>query len=342
MISITNNVKVSDQTNDLALISALATGERRHADELAWDHYYPTFETTVLMAHPQLSDCLSERAFAHAYTELSDAVDSRVVFIDPKSEITGLREGVAEFFIDAGLIYLEELRKERKTNEADFAYIQAGSTQHPRGMETLYRDFEKYYREFSRKYFSGVNSEIREDVFHDALMVLIEKMRDGCLQTIDHWIYGLKKNVQLKTFFIGVARRLLARKGRQKITVDPEEWLKDIGVWDGDARENIALTNYMLQALESLDDKCQNILTLWSEGMGAQEIAAVLDLSSANMAAVLGFNCRKKLQCALLLLLRKKGYKDEEIADMLHYPNVEKAREAIDECNKKRRPKHQP
>lgn len=288
---------MSSKKNDYELILALETGDRESIERV-WTNDYVHFIASAEKAYPGISECLLERAFAHSLDELTQAVKSGLIRTQAEKQlITGLpADDLDTYFFDRGVAYLQGCCKDRSAGEEDFKYVQAVAQNQHRGASLLYKDLDKYYRNFARKYFQGVKEIAREDVFHDSLVVIIDKIKDGCFQILDNRIFGLNKNVQLKTFFIGVARRLLAKASGERQYLDPELYLKDIGIYDTSNLENEEDLQKLKKALEKLNDKCRLILHLWSEGHSYREIAEIMDLASENVARVLAFRCRERLR----------------------------------------------
>lgn len=287
---------MSSKKNDYTLIRALETGDRE-TSERVWTNDYPHFLLSIGKVYVGLSECLGERAFAHALDELKEGIKSGLIKAGPAESVVGLSAPDLEhFFLRSGTAYLENCSKDRIGNETDFEYIQAFKRNQSRGATLLYKDLHKYYLNFAGKYYSGVREIAREDAFHDSLMVIIDKIKDECFQLLGPKLFGLNKNAQLKTFFIGIARRLLAKASGERQWVDPELWLKDIGIEDQLGNENDEDLRKLNKALERLNDKCRLILHLWSEGHSYREIAEMMGLANENVARVLAFRCRDRLR----------------------------------------------
>lgn len=289
---------MSSKKNDYELIRAIATGDRESLERV-WTNDYVHFTARLSNAYPGISECLLERAFAHALDVLTQAVKAGSISAEEATNsIKGMPDAdLEDYFTRSGTEHLENCCKEQNPgSEPDFKYIQSVAQNQSRGANLLYKDLHKYYRDFAGKYFPGVREIAREDVFHDSLMVIIDKINDGCFQILGKRIFGLHKNTQLKTFFIGVARRLLAKASGERTFLDPEQCLQDIGIPVADTLESEEDLNKLKTALAQLNDKCRLILQLWSEGHSYREIAEIMDLASENVARVLAFRCRDRLR----------------------------------------------
>nr|MBS0037583.1 sigma-70 family RNA polymerase sigma factor [Saprospiraceae bacterium] len=137
---------------------------------------------------------------------------------------------------------------------------------------------------------SGIgNPEDAKDLFHEAFMVLIDKLKKG-----EH-----KDNFNISNYLIGIAKYIwlneIQKKQRVLHTPDYSDFdqVSEVNC----EREYIEKEKRVLiqNLLSGLGDQCRKILSLWMSSFSMKEIAKRVPLSSERMAIKYKYRCHKKL-----------------------------------------------
>lgn len=150
---------------------------------------------------------------------------------------------------------------------------------------TEYRDgAKKVYRTFS-----NIKLKTWLDIFHDTIIQLIKSIRLG----------KYKQENKILVYFLGIYRHKCREALRQttgiRATIEiPPEDLTDLQS-PIDFILNDGLKDLLRQTMQRLDDKCRNLLTLWSEKYSMKEITQQMKLTNERMAITYNARCKKKL-----------------------------------------------
>ncbi|TVQ45983.1 MAG: sigma-70 family RNA polymerase sigma factor [Saprospirales bacterium] len=142
---------------------------------------------------------------------------------------------------------------------------------------------------YSQINYRNTNVEDAQDLFHEAFIILMEKLEQG-----EH-----QEQFSIRNYLLGIAKNLwknkLISKQREHITDDFsafEDWESVSCEGDFLADEKKSLVNGIL---ETIDEKCKKILLLWMNSYKMEEIATRLELSSEKIARKYRYRCHKKL-----------------------------------------------
>lgn len=141
----------------------------------------------------------------------------------------------------------------------------------------------------------GGSHETAKDIYQESIIILDERIRKN----------GFAENRgSLLNFFLGIVRfkymGYKRRKDNQIISIEAASDMvsnKDELTVELEEKEHAHLVN---EAIKSLGDKCQKVLQLQKLEYSMQEIAALLELSSAGLAKKQAYDCRKRLRAFFL------------------------------------------
>lgn len=166
------------------------------------------------------------------------------------------------------------------TDEEIIKSIRRGNHNDP--VRFLYKEFPKLQAHILK---SGGRKEDAREVFHDALILLIEKLSDPSFQLTS----------QLTTYLFGIARLLWKNKLRKNNKSIELEW-SDTLILSNEDIGYAAERENRIQAVESiltkLSDRCQEIIQRFyyrNESMDA--IAKAMQFSSTNSAKTQKYKC---------------------------------------------------
>ncbi|NUQ23287.1 MAG: sigma-70 family RNA polymerase sigma factor [Saprospiraceae bacterium] len=265
------------------------------AMDLAWEYYFPQFTPILMKRSPDLSECLLEKVFTVAYCKLEEQIGLGKIQAAVNGPVTGIHS-VLDFLAEHGNIRLEELSKTKAGNEEDYRHIDNIKNNRSKGLLEFDRELYKYFDDYARKQYSAISRMDREDIYQDSMLSLVKSILDDCIKITESAIFGLTKAAKLKTYFMSITINLLNKWGKRKQTTD----LDSIKELDDDPDGNWGFTEddfeKLGRAFAKLDDKCAQILDLWSRGFSMREIAEIMGLPDENNARVLAFRCREKLR----------------------------------------------
>ncbi len=143
---------------------------------------------------------------------------------------------------------------------------------------------QKIYRTFS-----NIKLKTWLDIFHDTIIQLIKSIRLG----------KYKQENKILIYFLGIYRHKCREALRQttgiRATIEiPPEDLTDLQS-PIDFILNDGLKDLLRQTMQRLDDKCRNLLTLWSQKYSMKEITQQMKLTNERMAITYNARCKKKL-----------------------------------------------
>ena len=158
--------------------------------------------------------------------------------------------------------------------------IRAGKRE--KALKFLYKEFPKVQANVCR---SGGSKEEAEEIFSDALLLMIEK--------VSHPQFELSS--KLTTYLYGIARFLWLnelKKSRRKHELEWSETLiltaEDLD-YDSDEEEQLQVLE---QVISKVSEKCQKIFNLfYFQKKSMQEIADLLGFSNLNSAKTQKYKC---------------------------------------------------
>ncbi len=168
--------------------------------------------------------------------------------------------------------------------------ILQGGTAEDKALDFIYN--AATYRDGAKKIyhtFSNIKLKTWLDVFHDTIIQLVKSIRQGK--------YNQENKVLV--YFLGIYRNKCREALRQttglRATLEiPPEDLTDLQS-PIDTLLNEGLKDLLRQTMQRLDEKCRNLLTLWSEKYSMKEITQQMKLTNERMAITYNARCKKKL-----------------------------------------------
>lgn len=153
-------------------------------------------------------------------------------------------------------------------------------------IEALYREaFPAVARTIAQM---GGDLDTAKDIFHDALIIYIEKERMQAVDTI----------VSAKAYVVGIARVLWIRKfnrDARHISIAGAE--EDFADYQDNDRVQDMLPEDLLASMESAGKKCLEILqAFYYEQSSMQEIAERFQFKSRRSATVQKYKCLEKVR----------------------------------------------
>ena len=162
-------------------------------------------------------------------------------------------------------------------------YIQLG--EYNKALDKLYKNFSAFKNSFRK---AGGNKTDAEDLFQDALLVLIEKVSEPNFKltcNINSFLFGICRNLSLSHF----------RKKGQEVTLQLEVEIncsiEEIEEYVQEEHKYVALD----KALESIGKKCMDILGLfYNQNLSMSEIARRLGFKNETSAKTQKYKCIEK------------------------------------------------
>ena len=135
----------------------------------------------------------------------------------------------------------------------------------------------------------GGNKEDGKDIFHDAIIKLDERVRDGAIEhpdKIGSYLQGIARNLWL--------RRLSNSKREElKETISTTNEVASSPEEDFISKERI---DGIEQILDKIGASCKQILTMYKLSYSMVEIAETLNFANAKVAKNEAYRCRKKFR----------------------------------------------
>lgn len=175
------------------------------------------------------------------------------------------------------------------TDQHLIARIQQGGADGHQAISLLYMKYRRQVMTSLRKNFSQFprHNETREDILHDAFLILVQKIETGIM---------ISQSVP--AYWAGIARKLLLnqlRKNDRIICVeDPGEYYGQFESSPEDEFILHELEEKLLITFLKLEPRCQRVLELWIQRFTMHEIATMMNLSSDGMARKIKHLCFKK------------------------------------------------
>lgn len=168
--------------------------------------------------------------------------------------------------------------------------ILQGGTAEDKALDFIYN--AAAYRDGAKKIyhtFSNIKLKTWLDIFHDTIIQLVKSIRLGK--------YNQENSVLV--YFLGIYRNKCREALRQttglRATLEiPPEDITDLQS-PIDTLLSEGLKDLLRQTMQRLDEKCRNLLTLWSEKYSMKEITQQMKLTNERMAITYNARCKKKL-----------------------------------------------
>jgi RNA polymerase sigma factor (sigma-70 family) len=158
--------------------------------------------------------------------------------------------------------------------------IRKGNREKP--IKELYKEFPKIKANIIS---SGGNNEVAEEIFHDALILLIEKVNESTFELTS----------KLSTYLYGIARFLWKNELRRLNKNQELEWSDTLILSEKDFGydyEREAKLQAMEKIIASLSEKCQAIFQrFYYKNESMEIIAKALGFSSVNSAKTQKYKC---------------------------------------------------
>lgn len=161
--------------------------------------------------------------------------------------------------------------------------IRKGQTE--KAIKVLYKEFPKVRANIVS---SGGDVEIAQEIFHDSLILLIEKVSDPKFELTS----------KLSTYLYGINRFMWKNEARKRQKSPELEW-RDTLILTADDLDYNAIKEEELKLLESvlsqISERCKALFELFyfkKENM--QTIADKLEFSSVNSAKTQKYKCMEK------------------------------------------------
>ncbi len=192
----------------------------------------------------------------------------------------------------------KNLNSDNITDQEIIALLRESSS----NLDVLYKRHLNYCMSFMK----GIqhNEELNKDVYHDALLVLYEKLVNNTEFTL---------TCSIQTYLNSICRNyiLVRFKKSEKRADYSEEYDSRIDDWyDVDENENTERTQAVVLALNKLKDfggKCYEILRRYFyENSSMEKIAFELEYTNADNVKNQKARCQKKLKEFVFEILNKK------------------------------------
>lgn len=137
----------------------------------------------------------------------------------------------------------------------------------------------------------GANFEDAEDLFHESLIVLLDKLKAG-----EH-----QEEFDTKNYLISIAKNIWRNQLRKMETERKYEnvILSSNEIKAAEPQESLLILNERSEILQSilqrLSEQCRSILGLWMQDFSMRDIADEMSLSSEKIARKYKYRCHKKL-----------------------------------------------
>ncbi|NML23145.1 sigma-70 family RNA polymerase sigma factor [Pseudoflavitalea sp. G-6-1-2] len=137
----------------------------------------------------------------------------------------------------------------------------------------------------------GADPESAKDLFHDALIIYLEKHHAGTLH-IDHTPAAYLK---------GIARNLWRRSFRHQLPLTSlDEPSAEELYYEENQQDQYLITTSLLHLLQTTGKKCMQLLqAFYYDQQNMEEIATQFQFSSSRSATVQKFKCLEKLRAQL-------------------------------------------
>ena len=168
--------------------------------------------------------------------------------------------------------------------------ILAGGIAEDKALDFIYNT--ALYRTGAQKIyatFDNIKLKTWLDIFHDTIIQLVKSIRMGKYQG----------DSPVLVYFMGIYRNKCREALRQttglRTTLEiPAQDIADLQS-PLDLILSDGLKTLLRQVIQRLDDKCQKLLTLWSQKYSMNEIAEQMKLSNQRIAITYNTRCKKKL-----------------------------------------------
>ncbi len=160
---------------------------------------------------------------------------------------------------------------------------------------TLYSTHKGYCLRFMNKMYT--DEETNKDIYQDAVIVFIEKVREGKLQL---------ENTSIQTYLNSICRnQVLIRLKQKNKPVTGEDWEKDYSDrytdwFDEQATvktERINLIMEELERMKTLGQVCYELLRkAFFENKTMEAIATLMNYTNADNAKNQSYRCRERLK----------------------------------------------
>ena len=168
--------------------------------------------------------------------------------------------------------------------------ILAGGIAEDKALDFIYNT--ALYRTGAQKIyatFDNIKLKTWLDIFHDTIIQLVKSIRMGKYQG----------DSPVLVYFMGIYRNKCREALRQttglRTTLEiPAQDIADLQS-PLDLILSDGLKTLLRRVIQRLDDKCQKLLTLWSQKYSMNEIAEQMKLSNQRIAITYNARCKKKL-----------------------------------------------
>ncbi|MEL7535245.1 MAG: sigma-70 family RNA polymerase sigma factor [Bacteroidota bacterium] len=156
--------------------------------------------------------------------------------------------------------------------------------------KSLYTEFRRLI--WQRPKHLGINNEAARDAYTDAVLVVIQHLRQGRFRGESSLYTYLRKIFFNKCIDV-------SRKKTTPIYEDPELVFPTLADKSQEILNKIFQkeeVNRVMQAMQQLGERCQELLQLIGEGFKLKEITTMMDFANVESATSQRYQCKKKLK----------------------------------------------
>jgi RNA polymerase sigma factor (sigma-70 family) len=152
----------------------------------------------------------------------------------------------------------------------------------------LYKKVLPSITQYIRK--NSGNKEQAEDIFHDAIIKLIIKIRNA----------ELPSETDIYAYLFTIAKNMWIIKAKRDQKIQYTDELTDTSLYKNMNEDNQGVQNEKIQAMESvltsIGEKCKELLTLtFYMNFSLKEAAEKLGISNEEVAKTNQYRCKKKM-----------------------------------------------
>jgi RNA polymerase sigma factor (sigma-70 family) len=158
------------------------------------------------------------------------------------------------------------------------------------GNEVILKEFYRLFFGGTRRYvlLNKGNNEDAKDIFHDTLLVVFQKVREGNFKltcTLGTYVYSVSKYLWLKE---------LSKRKWVEVS-DESDKMEDIDQDIVVINEKNERMLFFYECFEKLSEDCRKVLKYFSEGMSIAEITSTMGYKSEQHTRNRRYRCKQTL-----------------------------------------------
>lgn len=211
------------------LLQLLQEGDYPKARQWLYQNYFSEWCQKVQASFPFFLENEIRNAWQKVFRHFKDQLASGHLQLTPRGMV-GLTDSLSVHLSNMVKQEIGKHYKQVSEDSEDYRVVYAIQEHRDVYLTTIYHHYRTFFLGYANRHYPNMGIEIIQDIFQDALIVIIEYVQKGRLRLVEteegSIIVGLKHDTTIRTLMIAIGRRMLAKatKKKKESLLDPSNF----------------------------------------------------------------------------------------------------------------------